>query len=128
MKLLHHSQGYSQMYILYIKNRTSHVCHSGQGGQRALRGPCLSEGESSPVLHTESGLRHRAAPSQPYCSTAIQTPEGTVMLWATAPHLGAIFSPKHFGPYLEDMGRTGERKRERQKEPGTSCVYIHCSL
>lgn len=84
MKLLHRSQGYSQMYILYIKNKTSHVCHSGQGGQSATQGePCLSEGGSSRVLYAESGLRHREAPSQPHCSIAIHTPEGTVKLRTT---------------------------------------------
>lgn len=83
---------------------------------RALREPCLPEGELSPILHAESGLRNREAPSQPYRSIAIQTPEGTVTLHATAPHLGAIFSPEHFGPYLEDTGRTRERERERRSQ------------
>lgn len=116
MKLLHHSQGYSQMYILYIENRTSHVCVTVVRVDRALCDPCLSEGELFPVLYAESGLRHREAPSQPDCSIAIQTLEGTVMLRATAPHVGAIFSPEHFGPYLEDTGCTRERESDRRSQ------------
>lgn len=95
---------------------------------RGLREPCLSEGESSPVLHAESGLRHREAPSQPYCSIAIQTPEGTVMLRATALHSGAIFSPEHFGPYLEDKGRTGERESDRRSQGHLVFTFTaHCN-
>lgn len=131
MKLLHHSQGYSQMYILYTKNRTfSSMCVTVVRVDRARREPCLPEGELSPVLHTGSGLRNREAPSQRYRSIAIQTPEGTVMLHATAPCLGAIFSPEHFGPYLEDMGRTrvSERERERVAEGARDILCLHSLL
>lgn len=92
---------------------------------RALCEPCLSEGELVPCpvcrIRAETQGSSITAILQ-YCH---QTPEGTVMLRATAPHLGAIFSPEHFGPYLED---NGPHRGERATEGARDILCLHSLL
>lgn len=100
MKLLHHSQGYSQMYILYSETGPPISVTVVQVGS-ALFGLAERERERvcCPVMKT------RAERHAEECTTAFLTPEGAATLQALQLCSGSHFLSENFPPYLEDAGR-----------------------
>lgn len=109
MKLLHHSQGYSQMYIFIQRNRTPYLRHSGPGGQCSIWACVRSAAQ-------KLGVKRRVEESQPSRTTTFLTPEGAAAPQAqTALLRGAIFYPN----------RTSHRiARMQQAEMCTASLYL----
>lgn len=98
MKLLHHSQGYSQMYILYSETGPPISVTVVQVGSALFR--LAREREvCRPVM------KSRAERHGDECTTAFLTPEGAVALQALQLCFGSHFLSKNFPPCLEDAGR-----------------------
>lgn len=98
MKLLHHSQGYSQMYILYSETGPPISVTVVQVGSALFR--LAREREvCRPVM------KSRAERHGDECTTAFLTPEVAVALQALQLCFGSHFLSKNFPPCLEDAGR-----------------------